>query len=173
MDGLGERAGCSLSRSTAQSIQRLLEGGGDGGASTALGAVDVLHHREHGLKSGDLGRLVRAGGEGGGQAEGVPSLDGGGQLCQILGSCGWAGAGDLGGGDGGDAVACAVIALAGLDAEVGDEGGDFAGVGDGGGLGGGGDGEGQDGGDDGGGELHVVWWFGGVSSCLASCGTKR
>jgi hypothetical protein len=164
MRGCGsERGRCYLSPRTSHLIQRLLEDGGNGRASATLGAVDVLQHRQHGLKSGDLGRVVRAGGEGGGQAEGVSSLDGGGQLCEILRPWGWAGAGDLGGGEGSDAVAGAVVAITCFDAKFGDEGGDLIGVGDGTGLGSGGDGEGQDGGDDDGGELHFGLAVGGLN----------
>lgn len=84
-------------------------------------------------------------------------MDGGGQLGQILIPWRWAGAGDLSGCDGGDAVACTVIPLAGLDTEVRDECGDGTGVGSSltRSLRKGGDGEGQDGGNDSSGELHI------------------
>lgn len=140
---------------TLQNIQLLLEGRRNGGATLAQRALDILHDCQHGLKPGDLRGRVRAGGEGSGQAESVSSLDGGGQLAEVVVSLGWAVATDLLLCDGRDAVSGTVGALAGNDAEVRDEGGDGGCVSGGSwGLRSSGDGESQDGCEENGRELH-------------------
>ena len=88
-----------------------------------------MHDRQHGLESDFLGCFVRAGGEGSWQAEGASVFDGKVELTKVGTPIGWAAAGDRFGCDWGDAVACAVGALAGGDAVGGDEGVDGGGVG--------------------------------------------
>lgn len=62
-----------------EGIQFFLVGGGDGRASLADLAIDVLHHGQHGLEAYSLGLGVGAGGERGWQPKGGSILDGEGQ----------------------------------------------------------------------------------------------